>query len=265
METYTRSEQSQQIAQGRKIQNGNTRNDPDFPTDRGVGDVHRLLGHLLPYTHTKPIKKISEISCTGQNQFKALPFGLSTAPLEFTVVTKEVKLMALQKGIRMHQYLNDWLVRPRSHQTCLQHTQTLEALCQDLGWLVNMEKSELDPKQVFDFLPVRPDREKRVRSDPSRTHPGPVADTDNQNQRIINWADLSDPATHAPQRAVDSNRKAGSPRSSAYEAHSVAPQTKLEGFRVTRKGDTSSQVAPSQPKMVAGGKQCAPGSAITPA
>ena len=31
-------------------------------------------------------------------------------------------------------------------QTCLQHRQTLVALCQYLGWLVNMNKSELDPK-----------------------------------------------------------------------------------------------------------------------
>ena len=36
-------------------------------------------------------------------QFKALPFGLSTAPMEFTVV-KEVKLMTLQRGVRNHQY-----------------------------------------------------------------------------------------------------------------------------------------------------------------
>ena len=61
-------------------------------------------------------------------QFKALPFGLSTAPMEFTVVAKEVKLMALEKVIRIHQYLDDWLVRATSHQTCLQHTQTLVAL-----------------------------------------------------------------------------------------------------------------------------------------
>ena len=25
-------------------------------------------------------------------------------------------------------------------------------MCQNLGWLVNLEKSELDPKQVFDFV-----------------------------------------------------------------------------------------------------------------
>ena len=85
-------------------------------------------------------------------QFKALPFGLSTAPMEFTVVAKEVKLMALQKGIRIHQYLDDWLVRATSHQICLQHTLTLVALCRELGWLVNKEKSELESKQVFNFV-----------------------------------------------------------------------------------------------------------------
>ena len=40
-------------------------------------------------------------------QFKGLPFGLSTGPMEFTVVAKEVKLMAIHKGIRIHQYLDD--------------------------------------------------------------------------------------------------------------------------------------------------------------
>ena len=40
-------------------------------------------------------------------QFKALPFGLSTAPMEFTVLAKEVKLMTIHKGIRIHQYLDD--------------------------------------------------------------------------------------------------------------------------------------------------------------
>ena len=85
-------------------------------------------------------------------QFKVLPFGLSTAPMEFTVVAKEVKLMALQKGIRIHQYLDDWLVRASTLHTCLQHTQTLVTLCQELGWLVNKEKSELAPKQVFNFV-----------------------------------------------------------------------------------------------------------------
>ena len=85
-------------------------------------------------------------------QFKALPFKLSTAPLKFTVIAKEVKLMAMHKGIRIHQYLDDWLVRARSHHICLQYTRELVEICQKLGWMVNFEKSALDPKQVFDFV-----------------------------------------------------------------------------------------------------------------
>ena len=98
-------------------------------------------------------KKYLRFHVQGQTyQFKALPFGLSTAPLEFTVVAKEVKLMATFEGIRIHQYLDDWLVRARSHQVCLRHTQHLVKICQELGWLVNLDKSELEPKQIFDFV-----------------------------------------------------------------------------------------------------------------
>ena len=98
-------------------------------------------------------RKYLRFHVQGQTyQFKALPFGLSTAPLEFTVIAKEVKLMAIHKGIRIHQYLDDWLVRATSHQACLQHTQSLVKICQKLGWLVNLDKSELDPKQIFDLV-----------------------------------------------------------------------------------------------------------------
>ena len=102
-------------------------------------------------------------------QFKALPFGLSTAPMEFTVVAKEVKLMASHKGIRIHQYLDDWLVRTRSKQLCLLHTQTLVKMCRKLGWLVNIEKSELEPKQIFNFVGYQFDLQSgRVRPTPDR-------------------------------------------------------------------------------------------------
>ena len=67
-------------------------------------------------------------------------------------VVKEVKLMAQARGIRIHQYLNDWLLRAPCQATCLLHTQTLLALCQELGWVVNMKKSELIPQQVFNFV-----------------------------------------------------------------------------------------------------------------
>ena len=136
----------------RVVQNGDPRDNKNLPTGRGVGHLHRLQGCILPYTNSQS-RKYMRFHIQGQSyQFKGLPFGLSTAPMEFTVVAKEVKLMALQKGIRIHQYLDDWLVRATFHQTCLQHTQTLVALYRGLDWLVNKEKSELDPKQVFNFV-----------------------------------------------------------------------------------------------------------------
>ena len=77
--------------------------------------------------------------------------------------------MAIHRGIRIHQYLDDWLVRARSQHICLQHTQILVIMCQDLGWLVNLEKSELEPKQVFDFVGYQVDlRSGRVRPTPDR-------------------------------------------------------------------------------------------------
>ena len=88
-------------------------------------------------------------------QFTALPFGLATAPLEFTKVVKEVKLIAQARGIQIHQYLDDWLVRAPCQETCLLHTQTLLTLCGELGWVINMRKSELTPQQVFNFVGYR--------------------------------------------------------------------------------------------------------------
>ena len=87
-----------------------------------------------------------------EDQTRTLPFGLSTAPMEFTIVVKKVKLMAQAKGIRLHQYLDDWLIWSQTKEPCSYQTQALLTLCQELGWVVNLHKSELDPKQVFDFV-----------------------------------------------------------------------------------------------------------------
>ena len=44
-------------------------------------------------------------------QFTSLPFRLATAPQVFKMIVKEVKLMALTRGIRLHQYLDGWVIR----------------------------------------------------------------------------------------------------------------------------------------------------------
>ena len=82
-------------------------------------------------------------------QFTSLPFGLATAPQLFTMIVKEVKLMALSRGLRIHQYLDDWLIRSQSQEEAQVNTQAVVDLTQSLGWIISQEKSELKPTQVF--------------------------------------------------------------------------------------------------------------------
>ena len=172
-------------------------------------------------------------------QFKALPFGLSTAPMEFTMVAKEVKLMALQRGIRIHQYLDDWLVRATSHQTCLQHTQTLVAL---LRTTLPGEQEEIRTGSKTGFhlrrLPVRPGRGQ------GQTHTRALVGLDRQNSGNIVQSGVPSPAIHVLHRSPHSHRKASPPRSTLYETHIVALEEQLKGPRITIKGDTSPQVTP---------------------
>ena len=85
-------------------------------------------------------------------QFTSLPFGLATAPPGFTMIVKEVKLMALSRGLRLHQYLDDWLIRSQSQEEAQVNTRAVVDLTQSLGWIINQGKSELKPTQVFLFL-----------------------------------------------------------------------------------------------------------------
>ena len=101
--------------------------------------------------------------------------------------------MAQARGIRIHQYLDDWLLRAPCQETCLQHTRTLLALCQNLGWVINLKKSN---KESYD-----------------------------QGQLFCQ----SIPVSH---RSVDSPEEAGGFGSTANEAHPVAPEESLACPRV---------------------------------
>ena len=111
VETYLGPEHLEHLPTHRVIQNGDTR---DNKNSLQAGEWVTSIDFKNAYFHI-PIHSQSRkymhfhVHCWSY-QFKALPFGLSTAPMGFTVVTKEVKLMALQRGIRIHQYLDNCLV-----------------------------------------------------------------------------------------------------------------------------------------------------------
>ena len=85
-------------------------------------------------------------------QFLVVPFGLSTAPFIFTMVTKPVAAYLRSRGIRVIFYLDDILVIGKSKDECERNLQSVLTLLQELGFLINWKKSNLCPSQRFLFL-----------------------------------------------------------------------------------------------------------------
>jgi hypothetical protein len=87
-------------------------------------------------------------------QFRALPFGLATAPMVFTRMVKPLAAFLHSQGIIMHYYLDDWLVKGETPEEVAKNTQTLLDWCHRLGFIVNIRKSELNPMQVYVYVGV---------------------------------------------------------------------------------------------------------------
>ena len=90
-------------------------------------------------------------------QFRVLCFGLSTAPQVFTRVMAPVSGFLHQLGIRMLWYLDDWLILASSQEEACWARDKVFSLCQELGIVVNLEKSTLTPSQTIVYLGIRID------------------------------------------------------------------------------------------------------------
>lgn len=85
-------------------------------------------------------------------QFKAMPFHLCSAPRLFTKLTRAVSWYCRQQGIRIIFYLYDTVILSRSKHQAIQHRNFVLQLFKALGFMVNMEKSDLAPSKQFSFL-----------------------------------------------------------------------------------------------------------------
>ena len=133
-----------------KVQDGDSRVNSHIPETRGMGNLNRPLSCIFTSPHSTSIEKVSQVP--SQRHFSSLPFMLARAPLVFTSLVKEVKLLALKQDISFDQYLDDWLIRAPSQAKSKRHTAKLLTLVRTLGFVVNLQKSELIPQQRFDFI-----------------------------------------------------------------------------------------------------------------
>ena len=170
-------------------------------------------------------------------------------------MVKEVKLIAQARGIRIHQYLDDWLLRAPCPETCLQHTQTLLALGHKLGWVVNMKKSELIPQEVFNFVGYWFDLlTSRVLPTQERWHALQEKLRFYQGQEI-----LHSQAVRVADRTAHGNREAGMVRSPSHETNTVASETTLAYTGGSGKDHSIAPFPPSTPGLVVKREQCSSG------
>ena len=92
--------------------------------------------------------------CVGDTvyQFRALCFGLSSAPQVFTRVMALVSSIIHRHGFHCLRYLDDWLVLGSTFQELVRAMDFLLWLCRLLGIIVNHSKSSLVPTQTLDYL-----------------------------------------------------------------------------------------------------------------
>ena len=106
--------------------------------------IHKGSRHLLRFPHQGRVW-----------QFKALPFGLSSAPQTFTRVMTPIAAHLHKLGYRLLRYLDDWLILAQSREGALEARDITLSLCKELGVVVNLEKSDLHPSQEVTYLGMR--------------------------------------------------------------------------------------------------------------
>ena len=120
--------------------------------DRGVCHLNKPKKCSFSCSTAPLISKISEISNQKRDfPISGTPFGVATAPLEFTQIVKEVKLIAQARNLRIHQYLDDWLLRSPTKRTVSHRFPKHGKIGTRTGWLISFQKSELVPTKKLDF------------------------------------------------------------------------------------------------------------------
>ena len=261
VETHSGPKQIKPLPQGGEIQNGDTGNHQDIPPARGVGNLSRLQGCLLPYTNTGTVQEILKVPCPGLD----LPVQGTT----LWSVHSAHGVHCVSKGGETDGHTQGYKDPPIPRRL-VGESRIPPSLSpshpnsgQDVpgsGLAGELRKVRIGAQTSLQLrrLPVRP----QVR--PGQTDTGPMAKSSRKNTNTAVITGLSGPTVHVLDRSVDSHRETGSPRSVTHETHTVAPQKQLEGTGISGKGHPATQILAPALTMVAERKQCTSRSTITP-
>ena len=261
VEAHLRPEQSESFPQVREIQNGDTGNHQNLSPKGRMGNLHRLQGCLLPHPHTRTVQEIPEISCPG-----------SDLPVQSTAVRSVHSSNGVHyysKGSKADGYSEGYKDPPiprrlvgESHiPPGLSPAYTGPSTnVQTFRLASEHRKVGIGTQTSFQLrrLPIRPP----VRSGPTDT--GQVAKPTGKDTRTHLPTDLFSTGADVLNRPANSYREASSSGQTTHEAHSMAPQKKLENTGIVRKTDSPAQISTSSLTMVARRRQCSHRPTTTP-
>ncbi len=105
---------------------------------------------ILPYR-----RKFLRFALGGRAyQSWVLPFCLALSPCTFTKCVDAALAPLCLQGIRIMNYIDNWLILAQSHQAAVRHRDVVLAHMKELGLRLNAKKSVLSPLQRTTFLGV---------------------------------------------------------------------------------------------------------------
>ena len=252
MEANPRFEQSESFSQNRKIQDGDPGNHQNFSPTGRMGNLHRLQGCIFPHSDTGIVKEILEISHPGTD--------LSVQSSPFRSIHSSHGVHCHSKGGKAYSHSEGYKDPPIPRRLVgashippgLSPAYTgPSTTVQTFRLAGEHRKVGIGTQTSFQLrrLPIRPP----VRSGPTDT--GQVAKPTGKDTRTRLPTGLFSTGADVLNRPANSYREASSSRQTTHEAHSVAPQKKLENTGIVRKMDPSAQISTSSPTMVAGRRQ----------
>lgn len=119
-----------------------------------------------------------------------LPFGLSSAPSAFSKISNWTASLLREKGIRTIVYLDDFLLLNEDANLLSQQAQWTVDFLKQLGWNINVLKSNLTPSTQVEYLGISWDSKRNKKSLPSSKVQN-IKDTITQTLCLKLWSWLS--------------------------------------------------------------------------
>ncbi len=149
------SSSSEQLRHAAQVQ------DVNFETNHATDQIRGLVCHdrsqerILHISIIPCHRKLMRYAFGGKAyQYQVLPFGLALSPRTFTKCIDSALVPLRLQGIRIMNYIDDWLILAQLHQLAVRHWDIVLAHMKELGLRLNAKKSVLSPLQRTTFLGV---------------------------------------------------------------------------------------------------------------